>query len=105
MSLMKDIHLRTAEQLGAAIRLKRTEKGLSQAALASELGVERKWILRLEAGNPKAELGLVLQALDTLGLQVFLTDRSGASRRADARQAPPSRLDEVFERLQKTARK
>ncbi len=34
MSAMKDATLRTAEQLGMRVRLKRKEKGLSQTALA-----------------------------------------------------------------------
>ena len=105
MSLMKDIQLRNSEQLGAAIRLKRKEKGLSQAALADELGVERKWILRLEAGNSKAELGLVLRALEALGIHTLLSDRSRASTGARARPAPASRLDEVFQRVARPARK
>jgi len=73
MSLMKDTILRSAEQLGMIIRLKRQEKGLSQAALAKLLGVERKWVLRLEAGNPRAELGSVLKALDALGIWASLS--------------------------------
>jgi HTH-type transcriptional regulator/antitoxin HipB len=78
------------------IRLKRQEKGLSQIALAARLGVERKWIIRLEAGNSKAELGLILKALDALGLQAFL--RSNESLPADKSGTPsPSRLDEVFQ--------
>ena len=38
MSSMKDIVLRTPEQLGAAIRLMRKEKGLTQSGLAALLG-------------------------------------------------------------------
>jgi HTH-type transcriptional regulator/antitoxin HipB len=94
---MKDITLRSAEQLGAAIQLKRKTKGLSQAALAELLGTERKWVMRLEAGNPKAELGLVLKALDALGLRASLGDRD----RPASGGAAPSRLDEVFRRLQR----
>jgi transcriptional regulator with XRE-family HTH domain len=100
---MKDIPMRTAEHLGSAIRLKRKEKGLSQSALAGRLGVERKWVLRLEAGNPKAELGRVLEALDALGLGIGITDRDRA--RTEKKPRPASRLDEVFERLQRPSRK
>jgi HTH-type transcriptional regulator / antitoxin HipB len=103
MSPMKDIPLLNVEQLGAAIRLKRKEQGLSQSALAAKLGVERKWILRLEAGNRTAELGLVLQALETLGIEVHLSDQAASG--IGARTAPASQLDEVFRRLQRTVRK
>jgi transcriptional regulator with XRE-family HTH domain len=98
MSSMKDIMLRSAEQLGSAIRLKRKEKGLSQSALAAHLGVERKWVLRLEAGNPKAEFALVLKALAVVGLGVLLRD---SDRSATSSRPEPSRLDEVFARLQR----
>src|SRR5882757_11553670 len=98
MSPMKDITLRSAEQLGMTIRLKRKEKGLSQNSLAELLGVERKWVLRLEAGNPKAEFGLVLKTLDVLNLRASLSDEDRPPSRQD-REAPTSRLDEVFRRL------
>src|SRR5688572_16654857 len=97
MSSMKDITLRSAEQLGSAIRLTRKEKSISQSALAERLGVERKWVLRLEAGNPRAELGLVLKALEVLGIRVSLGHRPGGK----LPQAASSRLDAVFERLQR----
>ena len=100
---MKDIILRNAEQLGMTIRLKRKEKSLSQNGLAESLGVERKWVLRLEAGNPKAEFGLVLKALDVLGLRAHLSDENRPPSRKD-RQASTSRLDEVFRRLQRPVR-
>lgn len=98
MSPMKDTRLRSAEQLGMTVRLKRKEKGLSQSALAELLGVERKWVLRLEAGNPKAEFALVLKALEFVGVHVLLRDEGRAGKRD---RAEPSRLDEVFSRLQR----
>jgi len=104
MSSMKDTTLRNAEQLGMTIRLKRKEKGLSQNRLAELLGVERKWVLRLEAGNPKAELGLVLKTLNALSLRAHLSDQDRSLSRED-RHAPTSRLDEVFRRLQRPVRK
>jgi HTH-type transcriptional regulator/antitoxin HipB len=102
MSSMQDTILRNAEQLGMTIRLKRKEKGLSQHSLAELLGVERKWVLRLEAGNPKAEFGLVLKTLDVLGLWAHLSDEDPPSRKD--RHSPASRLDEVFRRLQRPVR-
>ena len=104
MSFMKDITLRNPEQLGRSIRLKRLEKGLSQNALAARLGVERKWVIRLEAGNPKAEFGLVLKLLDALDLRATLTDEDRSESERN-RRTEPSRLDEVFRRLQRPERK
>jgi HTH-type transcriptional regulator / antitoxin HipB len=105
MSPMKDIHWQNPEQLGRAVRLKRQEKGLSQSTLAARLGVERKWVIRLESGNPKAELGLVLKALDALDLRASLGDEKPASSSKDSRVSTPSRLDEVFRQLQRSERK
>lgn len=104
MSPMKDTALRNAEQLGMTIRLKRKEKSLSQNRLAELLGVERKWVLRLEAGNPKAELGLVLKTLNALNLRASLSDGDRPLSSKD-RHASTSRLDEVFRRLQRPVRK
>lgn len=101
MSLMKDIPWRNPEQLGRAVRLKRQEKGLSQSALAAQLGVGRKWVIHLESGNPKAELGLVLKALDALDLRASLGDEKPPSSSKDNRISGPSRLDEVFRQLER----
>ena len=100
MSLMRDTIVRNPEQLGRAIRLKRKEKGLSQSALAAQLGVGRKWVIGIESGNPRAELGLILKTLDVLGLGASLSEKSQTSPTKDRRQPEPSRLDEVFRRLQ-----
>jgi HTH-type transcriptional regulator/antitoxin HipB len=101
---MKDTAIRNAEQLGRFIRLKRRDKGLSQQDLATRLGVGRKWVIRLEAGNPKAELGLILKALAALDLASYLGDADNVPPgRARARE--PSRLDEVFRRLQRSGQK
>ena len=103
MSSMKDMTLHNAEQLGAAIRLKRREKGLTQSELAKLLGAERKWVLNLESGNSKAEIGLILRAIEVLGLRAFLTDKSQPERGPYDLKTP--RLDQVFQRLQRGPRK
>ena len=101
---MKDITIRNPEQLGRAIRLKRQERTWSQKALAARLGVDRKWVIHLEAGHPKAEFGLVLQALNTLNLSAHLHDEN-QSHTPKEPQARPSRLDDVIGRLQRPERK
>ena len=105
MSLMKDTAIQNPEQLGRAIRLKRQEKSLSQSALAERLGVGRKWIIGIESGNPKAEFGLVLKTLEALGLRAILGEENPASPNPNRRPSTPSRLDEVFRRLQRPGSK
>ena len=103
MSAMKDITLHNAEQLGAAIRLKRKEKKLTQSELAKLLGAERKWVLNLESGNSKAEIGLILRAIEVLGLRVSLADKGQVGRGAHELKTP--RLDQVFQHLQRVSRR
>jgi HTH-type transcriptional regulator/antitoxin HipB len=55
--------------------LKRKEKNLTQSELAKLLEARRKWVLHLGGGNPKAEIGLILRAIEVLGLRACLADR------------------------------
>lgn len=103
MSPMKDTMLRNAEQLGAAIRLKRMEKKMTQSKLAKLLGAERKWVLNLESGNSKAGIGLILRAIEVLGLRAYLADKAQPALGAHDLETSP--LDEVFQRLQRSPRK
>ena len=61
-------------------------------------------VIHLEAGNPKAEIGLVLKILDELNLRAFLSDADQPASGKE-RRAAPSRLDDVFRRLQRPERK
>ncbi len=74
--------------MAAAMRGRRTDLGLSQAALARRARVSRKWISEFEAGKPTAELGLVIRVLDELGIVLDLNSGeeaapSGAAKRVD----------------------
>ena len=60
--------IRTARDLGAVIRDNRRLLGLGQQALADRIGVSRQWVVEVEKGKPRAEVGLVLRALDALGV-------------------------------------
>jgi HTH-type transcriptional regulator/antitoxin HipB len=75
------MNVRTPIDLGFAIRDRRRRLNLGQDELAAKVGVSRKWIIDIEKGKPRAEIGLVLRTLDALGLRLSL-DGDGAS--ADA---------------------
>ena len=62
--------IRTPADLGAVIRERRKRLGLDQAELARRIGVSRQWVVGIERGRARAELGLVLHALNALGLQL-----------------------------------
>lgn len=98
MSRMRDTTIKTFEALGRAIRTQRLVRGLSQAALAERIGVERKWVVRLEAGNHAAEIANVMKAIEVLGLELKLTDPGRGPAPPSAPQLTPS-LIEVFDQL------
>ncbi|HLS83014.1 MAG TPA: helix-turn-helix domain-containing protein [Steroidobacter sp.] len=87
---MSNIPKRTVRELGALMRDRRLELELSQEQLADLLGVQREWVIRLEAGNEGAELGLVLQTFEVLRLDLTLTPTASYS------DAAPSPVNEVF---------
>jgi len=62
--------VRTPADLGAVIRNRRKQLGLGQAELAGRIGVSRQWLVGIERGRARAELGLVLRTLDTLGIHL-----------------------------------
>jgi HTH-type transcriptional regulator / antitoxin HipB len=61
---------RTPVDLGAVIRDRRKQLKLDQAAFAKQIGVSRQWVIEIERGHPRAELGLVLRAIDALGIHL-----------------------------------
>jgi HTH-type transcriptional regulator/antitoxin HipB len=60
--------IRNAEELGAAIRRRRHELLLDQQTLAQRAQVSRQWIVEIEQGKERAEIGLLLRTLKVLGL-------------------------------------
>jgi len=66
------MQIRTARDLGAAIKQTRRQRGFSQAALAREVGVHQPKISAVEKGAPGVRVGLVLQILRTLGMEITI---------------------------------
>ena len=64
------MQIRTALDLGLVIRERRRKLELGQHTLAEQVAVSRQWIVAVEKGRPRAELGLVLRTLDALGLRL-----------------------------------
>ncbi|NDA46843.1 MAG: transcriptional regulator [Alphaproteobacteria bacterium] len=60
--------IRTPLDLGLVIRQQRHRLGLNQTDLANLVGVGRQWIVAIEHGKARAELGLVLRTLTALNL-------------------------------------
>jgi HTH-type transcriptional regulator/antitoxin HipB len=62
--------VRTPTDLGAVIRDRRKQLKLDQATFAKRIGVSRQWVIEIERGHARAELGLVLRAADALNIRL-----------------------------------
>ena len=62
----------TAHDIGLVIRERRRELHLDQRGLAERIGVSRQWVVAVEKGKPRAEIGLILRTLRALDLHVVI---------------------------------
>jgi HTH-type transcriptional regulator/antitoxin HipB len=94
------MHVRSAQAIGAAIRSRRRELKMDQADLAQRVGATRQWVIAIEKGKDTAEIGMILRALATLGLELDLrpartpTTRTGRT----TKQLPTINLDEIVDK-------
>jgi HTH-type transcriptional regulator / antitoxin HipB len=75
----------SATDLGLVIRDRRKALGLDQRTLAQRVGVSRQWIVEIESGKPRAEVGLVLRTLRALDVEIDV--KVGARPKASKRDA------------------
>ncbi len=83
---------RTVKDIGLLIRDQRLKLGLDQRALAERAGVSRQWIVEVEKGKARAEVGLILRTLLALGLELDVRAAS-AKPTANARTSGKVSLD------------
>jgi HTH-type transcriptional regulator/antitoxin HipB len=67
------MRIRTPADLGTLIRNTRKRLRLDQSTLAKKIGVSRLWLVEIEKGKPRAEIGLVLRTLDALRIDLNAT--------------------------------
>src|SRR5215471_18981762 len=77
--------IRTSSDLGAFIRDRRIKLGLDQLTLAKKAGTSRKWLIEVENGKPRAEIGLVFRTLKALGLTMTIGDTTPEAQPKRAR--------------------
>ena len=65
--------IRSAQQLGEALRAAREQMGLTQPRLALAAGVGVRFIVELEAGKPTVRLENVLRVIDAVGGELQLS--------------------------------
>jgi HTH-type transcriptional regulator / antitoxin HipB len=94
--------VRTPSDLGALIRERRRKLGLDQVTLARKAGTSRKWLIEVENGKPRAEIGLILRTLKALGIELVATPPPNASGRALLKRGvKPVDIDSVINSLKK----
>jgi transcriptional regulator with XRE-family HTH domain len=93
--------IRTPADLGAVIRDRRKQLDFDQATLAKRIGVNRKWVIGIERGRARAELGLVLRALDALGVRI---DAGIDSPKRRGSAVPSADIDAIVAAARKTKR-
>ncbi len=62
----------TPQNIGQTIRSRRKQLGWDQAKLGDHVGVSRQWIINIEQGKPRAEIGLILRTLHVLDLSMYI---------------------------------
>lgn len=73
------MQIETTEDLGHLVRTTRKQQGLTQAALAGASGVGPRFIVELEKGKPRCEVGKVLLVLQMLGISLSADPPEGRS--------------------------
>jgi y4mF family transcriptional regulator len=69
------VHIKTAQELGQAIRSRRKARGYTQMTVADFAGVSTRFLSELEHGKATAEIGKILQVLAALGMDIALLSR------------------------------
>lgn len=67
---------RTPQQLGAVVRRKRKQMGLSQDELGTRTRLRQATISKLEAGEPGTRIKTLLDALSALDLEIVIRPRT-----------------------------
>ena len=89
------MQIRTPLDLGLTIRDRRRKLKLSQNELARKVGVGRQWVVAIERGKTRAELGLALRAL--AALDIPLTINPDPSRFPSSNETGAADIDAVVD--------
>ena len=72
---MKAKKINDLAELGVRVREARKQQGLDQVTAAGLCGVSPRWLGELERGKENQRIGLVLQVLERLGLELWVRPR------------------------------
>lgn len=65
------VPLRSPSDIGVLVKTRRKSLGLSQAALAEQAGVGRRFLVELENGKHSAQIDKTLRVLSMLGIALM----------------------------------
>jgi HTH-type transcriptional regulator/antitoxin HipB len=70
---------RSAKQLGSSLRRYRRQKGLTQRSLGELMHARQATVSKLESGETGTQLGVLIDALTALDLELVVRSRTKAS--------------------------
>ena len=96
------MNIRRPNDLGAAVKEARRKRGMNQTEFATRLEINRESVSRLERGDPGITLGIVLRALNVLGLSLTLDDEGakpavGSSKAVSGKPRSRIGIDEIVD--------
>ena len=93
--------INTPQDIGQTIRSRRKQLGWDQAKLAEQVGVSRQWIINIEQGKPRAEIGLILRTLHVLDLPIYIgtVSNTETTNNKVAIQSTSIDIDDIIDRL------
>lgn len=68
-----------AYRFGELLRERRRQLGLSQAEVASQVGASRQWVIDIEKGKERAEIGMAFKLAQVLGVQFKVQTKAARS--------------------------
>lgn len=80
---MMHMFLNTPEAVGDAVRSERARRDWTQSYLAEKAHVGRRFIVDVESGHPRAELGKVLAVLEALEIHATALPSVASSKRRE----------------------
>lgn len=80
--------IRSTKELGSLARAHRKQKELTLETLSGIGNLSTRFLSEFERGKETAEIGKVLQALHTLGLEVIIQPRQGVVQKFDQNHTP-----------------
>ena len=82
-----DTIVRTTKQLGAALRRYRRQKELTQRDLGDLMHARQATVSKLESGEAGTQLGVLINSLAALDLELVIRPRS---------KAPADQIEDLF---------